>query len=395
MDLPFTRREARPLQQCAAHGAGFSLPTIASLGCGGHFGAVMPRLLLAVLLLLASGCVSGGHRPAPDPRLAIQQASAALGLPGMTVGIWRDGEERVFAVGVRQRGAAAAVEPGDSFHLGSVTKPFTATLAARLVEQGRMSWSDTVDQRLGRGPAMRSQYLGVTLADLLAHRGGLRENPPLGTTGGPDNSDLVAQRRWASDLILSLPPAATPRRSFHYSNFHYVVAAAMMEQATGQSWEDLLWAELVRPLALEGVGLDAPSGPDDPRGHDESGRPVPPGPEADNPPFARPAGGIHMPVRTMLAFGVDHLRGARGVSGRLLQPASYQLLHAPIPGAEATGWSAGANGAVHHEGSNGYWFALLRVLPRERLVIAIAANSVGRDPAETSRGLWALSESLK
>src|SRR5690606_13501495 len=189
------------------------------------------------------------------------------------------------------------------FHLGSVTKPFTATLAARLVERGRLSWSDTIEQRLGRSRMLRPEYREVTLAELLAHRGGLAETPPEGTAGGPGTSDIIAQRRWISDLILSLPPVTPPGQSFHYSNFHYVVAAAMMEQATGESWEDLLQAELVEPLGLQEVGFDAPSAAEDPRGHDEDGRPVPPGTNADNPPFSRPADGLHMPLRTLLKFG--------------------------------------------------------------------------------------------
>jgi D-alanyl-D-alanine carboxypeptidase len=134
---------------------------------------------------------------------------------------------------------------------------------------------------------------------------------------------------------------------------------------------------------------------DAPRGHLSDGRPVAPGPDADNPPFARPAGGLHMPVRSLMMFGVDHLRGARGEAGALLAPASYRRLHARVGDGEATGWTPGRRGEVHHDGSNGRWFALLRVLPREGLVIAIAANSAGADEQRTRRGLWALSERLR
>lgn len=122
---------------------------------------------------------------------------------------------------------------------------------------------------------------------------------------------------------------------------------------------------------------------------------MPPGTNADNPPFSRPADGLHMPLRTLLKFGADQLRGARDEPGTLLHPESYRFLHTPIPEAEATGWIAEPNGEVQHEGSNGYWFALLRVIPREGIVIAIAANDVGPSPAATSRGLWVLSERLR
>lgn len=123
--------------------------------------------------------------------------------------------------------------------------------------------------------------------------------------------------------------------------------------------------------------------------------PVAPGPGADNPPFSRPSGGLHMPVRSVLAFGADHLRGALGEPGTLLQPASYRRLQAPLPRAEAMGWTPSPDGGFYHEGSNGYWFMLLRVLPQEGLVICIAANSAGQTPTETFRRLRALSEQLR
>lgn len=64
------------------------------------------------------------------------------------------------AVGVRRVGAATSVTTEDRWHLGSNTKAFTATMVARLVEQGRLSWETTVGQVLGATMHVHEGYRG-------------------------------------------------------------------------------------------------------------------------------------------------------------------------------------------------------------------------------------------
>ena len=53
----------------------------------------------------------------------------------------------------------------------------TATLVARLAEQGVISWDDTVEQHLGAViPEMNPAYAELTFRHLLSHRAGLRAN---------------------------------------------------------------------------------------------------------------------------------------------------------------------------------------------------------------------------
>jgi hypothetical protein len=99
-------------------------------------------------------------------------------------------------------------------------------------------------------------------------------------------------------------------------------------------------------------------------------------------------------MRELALFGADQLRGARGEPGTLLRPGSYRFLHRQLPTGWATGWALGADGELYHDGTNLRWFALIRVLPADNAVIAIAANSMG-DEVRTRRAVWALSERLR
>src|SRR3954470_20031781 len=95
--------------------------------------------------------------------------------PGM-VALVLEGERVVAegAAGVRKAGSPEAVILGDRFHLGSETKAMTATLAATLIEEGRLKWTTTLGEVfeeavLGFNPAWRQS----TLERLLTHRAGM------------------------------------------------------------------------------------------------------------------------------------------------------------------------------------------------------------------------------
>lgn len=356
--------------------------------------------ICGALALLLAPAAARAHRAEG----VLEAARHELGLPGIAVAVWRDGRiVAEIAAGERALGSGIPVRPGDRFHIGSITKPFTATLAARLVERGLISWNDTVAARFGPLlPDMRDEYRRVTLADLLSHRAGIVATPRPEEGARLVRVRGLPQRRLVVADVALAAPSAAPRGSFLYSNYSYVIAAAMIEQATGRSWEELVRAEVLAPLGLGSAGFGAPgtaASIDAPRGHIGPGYnasgPIPPSsPLADNPAFAQPAGGLHMSMRDLALFGADHLRGSRGEAATLLTRDSYRFLHRPRGAGEATGWGVAPGGELYHDGSNLRWFALLRVIPSERLVIAIAANAAG-DEETTRRGFWALTERLR
>ena len=144
----------------------------------------------------------------------------------------------IGAVGVRKHGAPARVTAGDRFHLGSLTKSMTATLVGVLVEEGKLSWDTTIGAVFPElKEKIRPEYLPVTIAQLLTHRGGLPEDQTpdalffkLRFIRGP----IREQRRRVVEAVLAVPPAATPGAKMLYSNHGYVVAGAMVEAVAGE-----------------------------------------------------------------------------------------------------------------------------------------------------------------
>lgn len=320
--------------------------------------------------------------------------------PAIAALIQIDGTVAAEAViGDRALGHPESVTLDDRWHIGSDTKAFTATLIGTLVDRRVLAWDDTLATSLpALAKTMHPAYRRITIRQLLSHTAGL---PPLANTKTELPTALTvvksvrgvsAQRMALARYYLSRPPASAAA-TFHYSNLGYIIAGAIAEAHTGETWESLIRERVFNPLGICDVGFGPPghSGKyDQPLGHGEiSGRePLDPAdPGSDNPVWIGPAGTINISLKAWAVFAQDQLDGALG-HGRLLQPATYKVLQTPVAENYAMGWGAwldpdGTPKILMHEGSNGYWIAAISVYPKQRTFILVTTN-FGGDVAKRS-----------
>ena len=282
----------------------------------------------------------------------LEPIRAAAGIPGLAAVVLR-GDQIVAqgAVGVRAAGSPQAVTIEDRFHLGSDTKAMTATLLARLVEEGKLKWDTTVGEVFtGRVDPIDPAWRGVTLDQLLTHRAGAPANLDADGLWGrlwQRKGTPAEQRLELVRGVLARPPIHAPGTAYTYSNAGYAIAGAMAEAVTGRAWEELMTEKLFQPLGLTTAGFGAPGTPgqlDQPLGHTAGGQAVPVGPNADNPPAIGPAGSVHMSVPDWAKFVALHLRGDGAnphSAPSLLSAESFAHLHRPADGPGehyAAGW---------------------------------------------------------
>ncbi|MBM3846213.1 MAG: beta-lactamase family protein, partial [Verrucomicrobia bacterium] len=297
-------------------------------------------------------------------------------------------------VGFRKRGGSERAQVTDKFHIGSVTKSMTATVAAMLVEQGRISWQTRIGESFADlGTKLHADYRDVTLEQLLAHRGGAPAEPPddLWKAAWRATGSGQSQRLDFVRGLLARAPETKPGTKAVYSNQGYAIAGVMLEKAVGKPWEELMRTMLFDPLQMKSAGFGAPASPgevDQPWGHTwKAGagfRPVPPGPGADNPAAIGPAGTVHCSLPDLAYYVVFHLAGARE-TGEMLKPGSFKKLHESAGDGYALGWVvlerkwAGGK-ALMHTGSNTMFYVVVWMAPRRNAAVIVATN-VGSDPA--------------
>lgn len=291
------------------------------------------------------------------------------------------------ATGLRRIGGKKAVTKDDLWHIGSCTKSMTASLAGVLVQSGKLRWEQTVGETLGgRFPGMDAGWKDVTLEQLLSHRGGAPENAPadLWAEAWEQKGSHADQRAAFVKGLLKKAPPITPGKKHAYSNQGYAIAGQMIEVAARQSWDKAMQELLFKPLGLKSAGFGAPGSPgkeDQPWGH-RGEKPVPPGPEADNPPAIGPAGTAHLSISDFAKYAGWHARRAE-----LLKPEIFERLHTAPPQEDyALGWIvlkrkwAGGK-TLMHNGSNTMNYAVMWVAP-ERKFAAVAVVNAATPGAE-------------
>ena len=315
----------------------------------------------------------------------LEEIRAAHDLPALGAAIVQGGEIVGLGVaGVRASGSSEKVTVDDLWHLGSCTKAMTATLAARLVEKGKLKFETTVGEAFPKLESIDAAWKKVPIEWLLQNRGGAPGRPPeelwrelWKRTDAPHEA-----RRWFVEGMLALPPDAEPGTKNTYSNQGFVIAGAMLESLSGATWEELIRAEVFEPLGMKSAGFGPPGKTgtvDQPRGH-QAGKPVEPGPRADNPAAIGPAGTVHATLSDWARFAAAHLGGARGAS-TLLKPETFARLQSPPDGQPyAMGWGVTERGwaggkALSHAGSNTMWYCVVWIAPAKDHAFLVTCNS--------------------
>lgn len=266
------------------------------------------------------------------------------------------------------------------FHLGSLSKQFTAAAILKLESEGRLSTADPISKFLPDYP--KPQGDTVTIHHLLNHTSGI---PSLGQRGGipdpPDRSQPVTLHQLIA-LFKDLPLQFTPGSKYRYNNSGYILLAAIVEKAAGQSYDSYLTTKLFAPTSMRATGrvLD-----------DKTARDVATGYMGYAPDFAKPdyvhptwfigSAGIYSTVEDL--FRWDQALYDNKV---LPQPQLEKFFKAHVergrPGRHyAYGWfidEVHGRRAISHGGTTEGFVCSYYRFPQERLLVVVLSNYVPR-----------------
>ncbi len=125
--------------------------------------------------------------------------------------------------------------------IASASKWLSALTIQRLVEQGKLHWSDTVGQYFPNAPAATR---AITLGQMFSHTSGITTVDASCVGDRGTTLDACAQQ------ILALPLLYTPGTRFAYTGNAMQVGGRMAEIATGEPWSQIFSEQLTGPLAM-------------------------------------------------------------------------------------------------------------------------------------------------
>ena len=166
---------------------------------------------------------------------------------------------------IAYRAGIGGGDPDAAYHLASLSKAITGACIATLVGDGTLGFETPLANALARffeanGKPADPRIERATIAQLLTHRGGF--------SGAEDGDDAATGTNLKAYLVghsATEPPhpayltavlgtklARDPGRQFAYSNAGYLVLGAVVEEATGRSYENFCRGAVLTPAGAAG-----------------------------------------------------------------------------------------------------------------------------------------------
>ena len=261
---------------------------------------------------------------ATDLDALVADAMSEWKIPGSAIAVVQNGAVALLkAYGLRDVEAQLPVTVDTHFMICSITKSFTATGLALLVDERRLDWKKPVRDYIPEfrlHDAVATDH--VTVRDLLCHHSGLPRHDWIHLPGDFSPAQMVAAMRY-------LEPSDDIRTTFQYQNLGYQVAGMVAERISGPSWTEFTRARLTDRLrmtvtfAAEELGATPDAA-------------VPYSMDGDKrlraklyPIWSTPSGGINTSIKDLAHWLRFHLDKGEFEGERLLSAGLIRELHAP------------------------------------------------------------------
>jgi D-alanyl-D-alanine carboxypeptidase len=215
------------------------------------------RIPIAACALLALASLAFSARveqagPGPNEDLAKKIDAVMAGVykpgePGAAVIVRKDGRTILReGYGMADLELGVPVEPEMVFRLGSITKQFTAVSILLLAQEGKVGLQDEITKFL---PDYPTQGRRITVENLLTHTSGIQSYTDMSEWLPLWRKDFPLKE--LIDLFKDKPMQFEPGASWAYNNSGYILLGAIIEKASGQSYEAFLEDRIFKPLGLK------------------------------------------------------------------------------------------------------------------------------------------------
>ena len=340
---------------------------------------------VAALALSIGPALGAEPKQSTIDALVVTQMTARH-VPGMSIAVEQHGRI-LFATGYgyEDTGSAAKTDRATYFEIGSITKQFTAAAIAMLVNDGKLSYTDTVASILPDVPHASE----ITVQELLNHTSGLRDyltpSPQIGTivySASATPADLYG-------LVAGFPLDFPPGTQFAYSNTNYIVLGAIIEHVSGMRYADFLRSRVLHGTAFDGISYGPPIGKTVSRGYDVAspGKPL----KIWSPNGTYAAGALYARATDIAAWDDAFFHNRVVPAATVTRLTTPPALPAGAQTQYAAGWIADSmdgHRELWHNGGLPGFNARNAYFPEQDLAIVVFANVASFDATAVTREIF-------
>ncbi|WP_188507004.1 serine hydrolase domain-containing protein [Parapedobacter pyrenivorans] len=160
------------------------------------------------------------------------------------------------SVGYLEVGKPKAADENTKYRIGSISKPFTATLIMKAVAENKLRLDQTIERYF---PSVENAA-EITVSQLLNHRSGIAN-----FTNSPDYLEWHTQPKSEQELVAIIAAGGSdfePDTKANYSNSNYVLLTYLLERVFEQSYASLLQEYIAQPVGLPNTFVGAAINPE-------------------------------------------------------------------------------------------------------------------------------------
>ncbi len=142
------------------------------------------------------------------------------------------------------------------FEIGSITKVFTATLLAQMVEKGHMQLNDPINPYL---PVELNNKVNITFKQLSNHSSGLPRLPSnlvINNSNAHNPYAGYSEAKLLDYIQNDMQLTTTPGTTHLYSNIGVGLLGYVLAQIDGNTYENMLQDKLLQPLGMAHSSTD-------------------------------------------------------------------------------------------------------------------------------------------
>ena len=309
-----------------------------------------------------------------DLAAAIKSGALADGNAGITIGVVQHGVRRIFTYGI--------AKPDSVFEIGSITKTFTATILAQMVEQHTVRLDEPVRDLLPPNTVAKPANAEITLLDLSDQHSGLPRMPDNFHPADPANPYADYDPKLLYAFIAAHGLALPANAPFGYSNLGVGLLGQALANRAAKPYPELLREQVLVPLSMADttIALTSALRPRLIQGYDDRFHPA----HAWDLDALNGAGGIRSTAADMLTYLEAQLHPDKlsptTPAGKTL-PAAIALthvLHAEVDPGEhiALNWfHIDSTGSFWHNGGTGGYSSFALFNPALDFAIIVLSNS--------------------
>jgi len=297
---------------------------------------------------------------------------------GIVVGLVDDRGIRIVSYGKPNQNSDQLVNGDSVFEIGSVTKVFTATLLADMVERGEVSLNDPISRYLPNSVKTPTRAgKEITLLDLATQTSGLPRMPGNFAPKDPQNpyADYSVEQMYAfiSGYTLTRDIGA----KYEYSNLGVGLLGHILALRARTDYETLVRTRIGRPLKMDSTGIKLTPEMQArlAAGHNAVRRPLP---NWDLPTLAG-AGALRSTVNDMLKFVAANLGLKKSPLLGAMQKTHQSQHDTGVPDLEiGLGWhilKKFDTEIVWHNGGTGGYHSFIGFDQKKRKGVVVLSNS--------------------